>query len=148
MSKGLWFAFGIVALDMFAGGIIWPTIPDLLAQLTGMPRVDTVLYSISLMVAFSGMQFLFGAFLGNLSDRFGRRPIVLFAMATLAIDYLVMTFAPAVWVLFIGRMIAGIAGATFAVGFAIAADVSKPEEKAKAMGIVGAAFTADKAQTG
>lgn len=140
MHKGIWFAFLIVAMDMMAGGIIWPTLPTLLAELTGLERVDTVTYSIGLMVAFSAMQFLFGAFIGNLSDRYGRRPIVLLAMATLAVDYFIMAFAPTVWVLFVGRLIAGVAGATFAVGFAIAADVSKPENKAQAMGMIGAAF--------
>ena len=90
MHKGIWFAFLIVAMDMMAGGIIWPTLPTLLAELTGLERVDTVTYSIGLMVAFSSMQFLFGAFIGNLSDRYGRRPIVLLAMATLAVDYFIM----------------------------------------------------------
>ena len=86
------------------------------------------------------MQFLFGPLLGTLSDRFGRKPVLMVSIAALGIDYVVLATAPHLWVLFVGRLIAGIAGATFSTAFAVAADVSTPEEKGANIGLVSAGF--------
>ncbi|MBL4783851.1 MAG: TCR/Tet family MFS transporter, partial [Cohaesibacteraceae bacterium] len=86
------------------------------------------------------MQFLCSPTLGNLSDRFGRRPVILFSLLALGIDYIIMGFAPTLLVLFIGRLLAGIAGATHSTANAYMADISSPEDRTKNFGLVGAAF--------
>ena len=86
------------------------------------------------------MQFVCGPTIGNLSDRFGRRPVLLVSLAALGVDYLVMALAPSLWVLFVGRVVAGIAGATYSTANAFIADVSPPEKRAQNFGLVGAGF--------
>ena len=86
------------------------------------------------------MQFAAGPTLGNLSDRFGRRPVLLLSLFALAVDYLIMGFAPALWLLFVGRALAGIAGATYATANAFIADISPPHQRAQNFGLLGAGF--------
>jgi DHA1 family tetracycline resistance protein-like MFS transporter len=86
------------------------------------------------------MQFLFAPVLGNLSDRFGRRPVLLFSIGLLGIDYLVMGLAPTLGWLFVGRTLAGIAGASFTPAYAYVADITPPERRAQSFGVLGAAF--------
>ena len=83
---------------------------------------------------YAAMQFVFAPVLGNLSDRFGRRPVLLFAVATFGVDYLIMGLAPSLPWLFLGRTLAGISGASFTPAYAYVADVSAPEERAKGSG--------------
>lgn len=92
------------------------------------------------MVVYAAMQFFFAPIIGNLSDRFGRRPVLLASLGAFGIDYLLMGFAPDLTFLFIGRMIAGIAGASHTTANAYIADVSLPEDRAKNFGLIGAAF--------
>ena len=109
-------------------------------ELTGEGTAQAVIYGMWLTTAFAGMQFLFSPVLGELSDKYGRRPILLIALLGLSIDYLIHAWAPTITFLFIGRILAGITGASFTVASAYIADISTPEEKAKNFGIIGAAF--------
>ena len=99
-----------------------------------------VIYGMWLTTAFAGMQFLFAPVLGEISDQFGRKPILLISLLGLSIDYLIHAWAPTITWLFIGRFLAGITGASFTVATAYIADISTLEEKAKNFGLIGAAF--------
>ncbi len=139
-KAGLGFALGTILLDAIGVGLIFPIMPDLLLDL----GIDTVsnatLYGGALITVYALMQFVFSPIVGNLSDRFGRRPVLLVAIAAMFVDYLIMGFATVFAVLFIGRVLAGIAGATVATASAYIADVSKADDKAKNFGLIGAAF--------
>ncbi len=129
----VWIAFFVVALDMLGIGLIWPVLPQLLAEATAR-------WSGALMVAYAGMQFAFGAFMGNLSDRFGRRLILLVALGSLALNYLLMASAASLLALFLGRLASGAAGATMSVAYAVVADATNERQRAAAMALTGAAF--------
>jgi DHA1 family tetracycline resistance protein-like MFS transporter len=129
-----------VAIDSIGIGIIFPVMPALLTEVTHTDLASSALWGGVLATAFSAMQFLFGPLVGNLSDRYGRRPVMLVALATMALDYAVMALATSVWLLLAGRIVAGIAAATYATASAYVADVSAPETRARNFGLVGAAF--------
>lgn len=139
-KKALTFIFFTILVDVIGIGIIIPVIPSLIGFLTGDPLADSAKIGGLLIISFAGFQFLFSPVLGELSDRFGRRPVLLFALFGLGVDYLFHAFAPTIGWLFIGRILAGIAGASFTVASAYIADVSTPENKAKNFGLIGAAF--------
>ena len=139
-KTALLFIFITILVDVIGIGIIIPIIPDLIMELTGKGTAQAVIYGMWLTTAFAGMQFLFSPVLGELSDKYGRRPILLIALLGLSIDYLIHAWAPTITFLFIGRFLAGITGASFTVASAYIADISTPEEKAKNFGIIGAAF--------
>ena len=134
------FIFITVLVDVIGVGIIIPVIPTLIMDLTGLGLSEGAAYGGGLLIAFAGMQFIFSPVLGELSDKFGRRPILLLSLFGLSIDYLIHAFAPTILWLFIGRILAGISGASFTVANAYMADISSPEEKAKNFGLLGAAF--------
>lgn len=134
------FIFVTVLVDMIGIGIIIPVIPSLIQSLDGGSLSEASEIGGWLMFAFAIMQFLCAPLMGELSDRFGRKPILLIALLGLGLDYLFHAFAPTVFWLFVGRVIAGICGASFTVANAYIADVSSPDEKAKNFGLVGAAF--------
>ncbi|MRI01042.1 MFS transporter [Kriegella sp. EG-1] len=139
-KKALLFIFITILVDVIGIGIIIPIIPDLIMELTGEGTAQAVIYGMWLMTAFSGMQFLFSPVLGEISDRYGRRPILLLALFGLSIDYLIHAWAPTIIWLFVGRFLAGITGASFTVASAYIADISTKENKAKNFGLIGAAF--------
>jgi DHA1 family tetracycline resistance protein-like MFS transporter len=139
-KSALTFIFFTILVDVIGIGIIIPVIPSLIKFLTGDPLADSARIGGLLIISFAGFQFLFSPVLGELSDRFGRRPVLLFALFGLGIDYLFHAFAPTIGWLFIGRIFAGITGASFTVATAYIADVSTPENKAKNFGLIGAAF--------
>lgn len=139
-KTALLFIFVTILVDVIGIGIILPIIPDLIMELTGEGIEMAVIYGMWLTTAFAGMQFLFSPVLGEISDRFGRRPILLIALLGLSIDYLIHAWAPTIIWLFVGRFLAGITGASFTVASAYIADISTPEEKAKNFGLIGAAF--------
>ncbi|MEM7211255.1 MAG: MFS transporter, partial [Pseudomonadota bacterium] len=134
------FIFVTVVLDSMGIGLIMPVMPDLLQELSGLSVGEAAIWGGYLSFSYAAMQFLFSPAIGNLSDRFGRRPILLISLATLAVDYVVMALAPNLWILFIGRIIAGVAGATYATATAYLADVTPKENRAAAFGLVGAGF--------
>ena len=139
-KTALLFIFITILVDVIGIGIIIPIIPDLIIELTGEGTAQAVIYGMWLTTAFAGMQFLFSPVLGEISDKYGRRPILLIALLGLSIDYLIHAWAPSIMFLFIGRFLAGITGASFTVASAYIADISSPEEKAKNFGLIGAAF--------
>jgi len=129
-----------VLLDIIGFGLIIPVLPRLLVELTGVSVSQAAIYGGWLAFAYAMMQFLCAPVLGNLSDRFGRRPVLLFAVGALGLDYLVMGFAPTLGWLFLGRIVSGIAGASFTPAYAYVADVSPPEKRAQSFGLISAAF--------
>jgi DHA1 family tetracycline resistance protein-like MFS transporter len=114
--------------------------PALLVELSGQGLSRAAVYGGWLGFAYAAMQFLCAPVLGNLSDRFGRRPVLLLAIGALGVDYLIMGFAPTLAWLFLGRTFAGIAGASFTPAYAYVADVSPPGERAQNFGIISAGF--------
>ncbi|WP_421784666.1 TCR/Tet family MFS transporter [Hyphobacterium sp.] len=134
------FIFITVLVDMIGLGIIIPVLPQLIVDLTGLTLPQAALWGGALATLYALMQFVCAPIIGNLSDRFGRRPILLFSLAGFALDYLVMGLAPYLWVLFVGRILSGIFGATYTTAGAYIADVSPPEKRGANFGLIGAAF--------
>ncbi|QQR40356.1 TCR/Tet family MFS transporter [Devosia rhizoryzae] len=129
-----------ILLDMIGVGIIVPVLPELLEDLTGGSVAQAAVIGGYLVFAYAFMQFVFSPVLGNLSDRYGRRPVLLISLLGLTFDYLMMSIAPFVWYLFIGRIIAGIAGAALATATAYMADITPPHKRTHRFGLIGAAF--------
>ena len=136
------FVFITILLDMVALGIIIPVLPSLVLGFVGgdTPRTAAVLGLFG--TAWALMQFLFSPTLGALSDRFGRRPVILISNAGLALDYILMALAPSLAWLFVGRVVSGITSANIATAFAYVADVTPPQERAARFGFLGVAFGA------
>lgn len=134
------FVIVCVAMDMMGFGIIIPVMPSLLEELTGQPPEETIVIAGYLMATYGILNFAAMPTIGNLSDRFGRRPVLLVSIATLGMDFIIMGLADSVWLLFIGRALTGISSATFSTANAYIADVTEPEERGKAFGMIGAAF--------
>jgi len=129
-----------VALDMLALGAIIPVLPGLVKSFLGGDTAASARVYGLFGTTWALMQFIFMPVLGALSDRFGRRPIVLLSNLGLGLDYVLMALAPALWVLFVGRVLSGITAASFSVASAYIADVTPPEKRAAAFGMIGAAF--------
>ena len=129
-----------VLIDTIGFGIVAPVTPELIVELTGETLSEAALYGGWLMFLYALAQFFAAPILGNLSDRFGRRPVLIASLLTLGLDYLLMALAPDLTWLFIGRAIAGVAGATFATANAYIADVSDPEMRAQNFGLLGSAW--------
>ena len=133
--------FTTVVLDSMGIGIIIPVMPALFAEVTGSAKIsDIAVWGGLLASTFALMQFIFGPILGALSDKYGRKPILLLALFVMAAYYLLMGFAQTLWLLFVGRLIGGITAATHATANAYMADISLPEEKAARFGMLGAGF--------
>ena len=133
--------FTTVVLDSMGIGIIIPVMPALFAEVTGTEKIsDIAIWGGLLASTFALMQFIFGPILGALSDRYGRKPILLLALFVMAAYYLLMGFAQTLWLLFLGRLIGGITAATHATANAYMADISSAEEKAARFGMLGAGF--------
>ena len=139
-NNALAFIFITILIDVIGMGVIIPVIPKLIETLEGSNLSEAAETGGWLMFAYAIMQFLFSPVLGGLSDRFGRRPVLLLSLFGLFIDYLFMAWAPTIVWLFVGRIIAGIAGASFTTATAYIADISEPEKRAQNFGLIGAAF--------
>ncbi|RPD44569.1 MFS transporter [Hymenobacter sediminis] len=139
-KAALGFIFLTLLLDVTGIGIIVPVIPALIRNLTGGTISDAARIGGWLVFAFAVMQFVFSPVMGNLSDRFGRRPVLLLSLLGFGLDYLLVAFAPSIGWLFAGRLIAGIMGASFTTASAYIADISTPETRAQNFGMIGAAF--------
>ena len=134
------FIFITLLIDVTGWGIIIPVMPKLIGQLIHGNISDASRYNGWLLFAFSISQFVFAPVVGNLSDRFGRRPILLMSLFGFGIDYLFLSFAPTIGWLFLGRVIAGLTGASFTTASAYIADISTNENRAQNFGMIGAAF--------
>lgn len=135
------FIFITLLIDVTGFGVIIPVMPKLIEQLLGMDDISKASqYGGWLTFAYAFMQFLFAPVLGNLSDKYGRRPVLLFSLFGFGIDYLLLSFAPTIAWLFLGRLIAGVTGASFTTASAYIADISTPENRAQNFGMIGAAF--------
>jgi len=134
------FVFITVFLDMVGFGIVMPVLPRLIEQVSGADLAGATVWGGWLFFAYGGMQFLFGPAIGNLSDAVGRRPVLLLSVFGLAVDYLLTGFAPTMIWLFVGRVFAGICGASYTTANAFLADITKPEDRARMFGLMGAAF--------
>ena len=138
--SALGFILVTLIINSMGIGLMMPVMPSLLTELTSLPVSDAARWGGALSVVYALMQFGFGPTLGNLSDRFGRRPVLLVSMFAMAVDYLVMALSWHLAVLFLGRVLSGVAGATFSAASAYIADVSSKEDRAKNFGLVGAGF--------
>lgn len=134
------FIFVTVLLNSIGFGIILPVLPELIVDITGDPVHEAARYGGWLAFAYASMQFIFSPMAGNLSDRFGRRPVLLVSLFVFGIDYLIMGLAPTLAWLFVGRLIAGTSGATYGIANACIADLFPPEKRAQNFGLTGAAF--------
>jgi DHA1 family tetracycline resistance protein-like MFS transporter len=139
-KAALGFIFATLLIDVMGLGIIIPVIPKLIEHLIHGNLSQASGYALWLTAAYAGMQFLFSPLIGNLSDRFGRRPVLLFSLLGFSVDYMFSAFAPTIAWLFVGRIVAGITGASFTTGSAYIADISTPENRAANFGMIGVAF--------
>jgi DHA1 family tetracycline resistance protein-like MFS transporter len=139
-NAALGFIFITILVDVIGLGIIIPVVPKLIEKLTGEGISEASRYGGWLVFCFAIMQFLFSPILGGLSDRFGRRPVLLLSLLGLGLDYILHAYAPSITWLFVGRLIAGIMGASFTTATAYIADISTPEKRAQNFGLIGAAF--------
>ena len=134
------FILATVLLDGIGIGIIFPVMPDLIEDVTGGTLSEAALWGGILGTSFAVMQFLFGPVVGNLSDHFGRRPVMLTALFVMAVDYAIMAVAGSIWLLLVGRAVAGVTAATHTTATAYMADVSEKSDRARNFGLIGAAF--------
>ncbi len=134
------FIFITVFIDCLGIRIIFPVAASIIAEVGRISITEAIRYSGWMMASYAIMQFIFSPTLGGLSDRYGRRPVLLLSMMGLGIDYLFLALANTLPLLFLGRIIAGICGARFATGFAYIADISEPEKRAENFGIIGVAI--------
>ena len=134
------FIFITILIDIIGIGIIIPVLPTLIKELIGGTLSEASWYGGWLIFSYALMQFLFSPILGGLSDQLGRRPILLISLFGLGIDYLFLAFAPTLAWLFLGRLIAGVCGASMTTASAYIADISTPDQRAQNFGLLGAAF--------
>ena len=139
-NGALIFIFITLLIDVTGIGIIIPVFPKLITELIKGDLSQASLYGGWLTFAYSVMQFVFSPILGGLSDQYGRRPVLLLSLFGFGIDYIFLGFAPSIGWLFLGRVLAGIMGASFTTAGAYIADVSPPEKRAQNFGLIGAAF--------
>lgn len=140
MRPAVLFILITVMLDSMGIGLIIPVMPDLIQEVRGADLSTAALWGGVLSTTFAVMQFLFGPVIGGLSDRFGRRPVLLISLVVMTLDYLVMAVAGSIVLLLIGRVVGGITAATQSTANAYMADVSGPEDRAANFGLIGAAF--------
>lgn len=139
-QPGMAFIFITILIDVIGLGIIIPVLPDLITSLTHTTITEAATWGGWLVGVYALMQFFFSPLMGALSDSYGRRPIILISLLGLGLDYLLMALAPNITLLFVGRILSGIMGASFTVAQAYIADVSTPEKRAQNFGMLGAAF--------
>ena len=134
------FIFITLLIDVMGWGLIIPVMPKLISELKHIPVNEASSYGALLLSVYAITQFIFAPVIGNLSDRYGRRPVLLSSMLGFGIDYIFLALAPSYGWLFVGRIIAGFTGASFTTAAAYIADVSTPQTRAKNFGVIGAAF--------
>ncbi|MCY6382738.1 TCR/Tet family MFS transporter [Hoeflea prorocentri] len=140
LSGPFLFILATLMIDAIGVGIVFPIMPDLMDRVGAGSTAEGAFWGGVMMSAYAGAMFLCGPVIGSLSDAYGRRPILILALATLTIDYVIMAMAETYWVLLVGRILAGVAGATYITATAYIADIAKPEERGASFGMIGAAF--------
>ncbi|PZP10987.1 MAG: tetracycline resistance MFS efflux pump, partial [Sphingomonas hengshuiensis] len=138
MNKPLVVIFAAICLDAIGIGLIFPILPRLVEDVTH--ASDIAVYIGFLAALYAAMQFVFAPVLGALSDRLGRRPVLLLSLSGAAIDYVVMAFAPSLWLLLVGRAIAGLTSANISVATAYITDISPEDTRARRFGLFNAMF--------
>src|ERR1700761_9556036 len=136
----LTFIFITMLIDTIGLGLIIPVSPGIIAELTHQSLSGAARWGSWLFFVFAAMQFLCAPLIGNLSDRFGRRPVLILSLLMLGLDYAITGLSPTIGWLFLGRTLSGMAGASYSTVNAYIADVSPPEKRAANFGLVGAAF--------
>jgi DHA1 family tetracycline resistance protein-like MFS transporter len=139
-SKAIFFILVTVLIDVIGIGIIIPIMPSLYQELTGGTVSEASQYSAYLVFIYALMQFIFSPIIGGLSDQYGRRPVLLMSLFGFGLDFIFLALAPSIGWLFVGRIISGIAGASFTTANAYIADITEPEKRAQSFGMIGAAF--------
>jgi DHA1 family tetracycline resistance protein-like MFS transporter len=135
------FIFASSVMNATSFGLMIPVLPQLLKSFVGGDTARAAEWQVLFAVTWGSMQFVWGPVLGSLSDRFGRRPVMLISVFGLAIDFLVMAFAPNIWWLFAGRVLNGLTAASFSTGNAYVADVTPPADRARRYGLMGSSFS-------
>ncbi|MDO9487934.1 MAG: TCR/Tet family MFS transporter [Sphingomonadaceae bacterium] len=135
------FILVVAVLDVMAMGVVIPVLPTLIEQFAG-SNARAGVWNGVLVALWAAMQFLCSPVIGALSDRYGRRPVLLVSTAGLSLDWVLMALAPDLWWLAVGRMIGGMTSSSFTAVFAYMADITEPEQRSKAFGWIGAAFSA------
>ncbi|MFY0636107.1 MAG: MFS transporter [Vannielia sp.] len=136
----LFFILATLMLDAIGIGIVFPIMPDLMERVGAGNVGEGSLWAGVLMAAYAGAQFVFGPVVGSISDAWGRRPVLLVALACLSLDYVVMALADTFWLLLLGRTLAGVAGATYITATAYVSDITPKHQRAARFGLIGAAF--------
>ena len=139
-NSALIFIVATVVIDMLGIGLAWPILPQLVKELSGQDVGDSAAIYGLLLSGYAIVQFFLGPLIGLLSDRFGRRPVLLTALAGLGVDYIILALAPTLWWVVVGRLVAGALGATVSTANAYIADITPKEKRAAAFGLLGAAF--------
>ena len=135
------FIFASALMNSISFGLMIPILPNLIRQLAGGDTAAASDWNVAFATVWGLMQFIIGPILGMMSDRFGRRPILLISSFGLAVDFLVMAFAPTLWWLFVGRVLNGLTAASFSTGGAYVADITPPEQRARNFGMLTSAFS-------
>jgi MFS transporter, DHA1 family, tetracycline resistance protein len=138
-TAALPFVMVCVLLDVVGFGLIIPVLPALVGEFTASTQAQALWYGV-LMAAYGLAQFFAAPLLGALSDRYGRRPVLLLSQLGWGLDFLLIAFAPNLWVVFVARLLGGVTGAGFTVASAYVADVTTPEKRTQGMGMIGAMF--------
>ncbi len=139
-SKAAWFIIATMVLDAVGVGLIFPIMPDLMVRVGADSTANGAFLGGILMAAYAAMLFVCSPAMGALSDAFGRRPVLILSLGILVADYIVMALATSYWMLLVGRLLAGAAGATLIPATAYLADISPPEKRAASFGLIGAAY--------
>ena len=134
------FILATLMIDAIGVGIVFPILPDLMDRVGAASTAQGALWGGIMMSAYAAAMFLFGPIVGSLSDAYGRKPVLIAALVTLTVDYVIMAVAQTYWLLLVGRILAGMAGATYITATAYIADIARPEERAAGFGMIGAAF--------
>jgi DHA1 family tetracycline resistance protein-like MFS transporter len=140
-QAGFGFIFASALMNSISFGIMIPILPNLIKQMTGGDTAAASEWNVLFATTWGVMQLFFGPMLGMLSDRYGRRPVLLLSLFGLGVDFLFMAFAPTLWWLFVGRILNGATAASFSTANAYLADVTPPERRAKVFGYMGSAFS-------
>ena len=134
------FILATLMIDAIGIGIVFPIMPDLMVRVGAGSTAEGAFWGGVMMSSYAVAMFLFGPIIGSLSDAYGRRPILILALVTLTIDYVIMAMAETYWLLLVGRILAGVAGATYITATAYIADIAEPEQRGASFGMIGAAF--------